>query len=68
MQYIYCTLGTPKVMGYIGFEELPLAATMGRHILVRVLFLKISCRVVCSYYAFFYEPHSTGFTSNAFKF
>ena len=34
LQYLFCTLGTPKAMGYTDFNELPLAGVYGGQIVV----------------------------------
>jgi hypothetical protein len=32
VQYMYCTLGTPRAVGYGGFKDLPLSNSFGGHI------------------------------------
>lgn len=34
VQYIFCTLGTPRAMGYGDWSELPFADSLGSHIKV----------------------------------
>ena len=34
VQYIFCTLGTPRALGYSDWGELPFAESLGSHIKV----------------------------------
>ena len=43
VQYIFCTLGTPRALGYTDWGELPLAESLGSHIKVS------SCDMMCVY-------------------